>query len=182
MHECDITHYVTLTHESSRCVTWVMAHYATPIRVSCHTTQSQLSRNTTHKAVEADMSHVTLMHESCRICMYLSVILINESWLMHESCHTIYHTKLWRQTWDAWVILWVRHSWTWRYECGMTHVMPRHACVWHDSCMCVTWLMHACDMTHECVWHDSCMRVTWLMHACDMTHACVWHDSCTRVI
>ena len=27
--------------------------------------------------------------------------------------------------------------------------------VWHDSFMCVTWLINLCDMTHSCVWHDS---------------------------
>ena len=73
----------------------------------------------------------------------------------------------------------------------MSHIMSAafmNVTLWvrHDSChastcMCVTWLMHVCDMTHACVWHDSWMRVTWLMHACDMTHACVWHDSCMRV-
>jgi len=26
--------------------------------------------------------------------------------------------------------------------------------------MCVTWLIHVCDMTHSCVWHDSFMCVT----------------------
>ena len=25
-------------------------------------------------------------------------------------------------------------------------------------CMCVTWLMHVCDMTHACVWHDCCIH------------------------
>jgi len=62
-----------------------------------------------------------------------------------------------------------------------------HAYVWHDSCICVTWLMHMCDMTHAYVWHDSyicvtwlmpCVYVrcctfmseTWLMHTCHMTH------------
>ena len=65
--------------------------------------------------------------------------------------------------------------------------------VWHDSFICVTWLIHMCDMTHTyvwplshscvardsfvCVWHDSFICVTWLVHACDMPHSCVWHDS-----
>jgi len=53
--------------------------------------------------------------------------------------------------------------------------------VWHDSWMCVTWLMNVCDMTHECVWHDSWMCVTWLMNVCDMSHECVWRDSLTCV-
>jgi len=50
--------------------------------------------------------------------------------------------------------------------------------VWHDSFICVTWLIHMCDMTHSYVWHDSFICVTWLMH---MTHnsfmSHVSHDS-----
>jgi len=30
-----------------------------------------------------------------------------------------------------------------------------HLYVWHDSFICVTWLIHMCDMTHSYVWHDS---------------------------
>jgi len=42
-----------------------------------------------------------------------------------------------------------------------------------------------CDMTHSCVWHDSFICVTWLIHMCDVTHSyvryvpyhsCVWCD------
>jgi len=53
--------------------------------------------------------------------------------------------------------------------------------VWHDSFICVTWLIHMCDMTHLYVWHDPFIRVTWLVHMCDMTHSYVWHDSFIRV-
>jgi len=74
-------------------------------------------------------------------------------------------------------------------------------CVWHDSFIRVTWLMHMCDLTHSyvwhesficmtrpndwdlrefcssgCVWHDSFIRVTWLIHMCDMTQSYLWHD------
>jgi len=83
-----------------------------------------------------------------------------------------------------------------------------HACVCHDSCMCVPWLMHVCamthtyvcmtysyvtkrihmwndpfirDMTHENVWHDSCMHVTWLTCTCAMTHVYMCHDARTCV-
>jgi len=56
--------------------------------------------------------------------------------------------------------------------------MP-HVCVWHDSFMCVvcvTCLIHACDMTRSHVryawhgWHASFMCVAWLR---DMTHSYV---------
>jgi len=36
--------------------------------------------------------------------------------------------------------------------------------VWHDSFICVTWLIHMCDMTPSYVWHDSFICVTWLLH------------------
>ena len=49
--------------------------------------------------------------------------------------------------------------------------------VWHDSLICVTWLIYMCDMTHSYVWHDSFICVTWLIHMCDMTHSGVWPDS-----
>ena len=49
--------------------------------------------------------------------------------------------------------------------------------VWHDSFICVTWLIHMCDITSPYVWHDSFRRVTSPIHMCDMTHSYVWHDS-----
>jgi len=58
------------------------------------------------------------------------------------------------------------------HMCDMTH-----AYVWHDSCICVTWLMHMCDITHAYVWHDSCICVTWLVRMYNMTHTYVRHDS-----
>jgi len=53
--------------------------------------------------------------------------------------------------------------------------------VCHDSFICVTWLIHICDMTHSYVQHDSFICVTWLIHMCAMTHSYVWHDlfTCT---
>jgi len=71
--------------------------------------------------------------------------------------------------------------------CGLIHD------VWHDSSICVTWLIHMFDvMTHSDVaqlirdvWHDTFICVTWLICMCDtMTHSDVaqlirdvWHDS-----
>jgi len=68
-----------------------------------------------------------------------------------------------------------------------------HPNVWHDSSICVTWLIHKCGMTHPYVWHDSYISVTWLwlIHMCDicvislitcvytygwdMSHIWMWH-------
>ena len=52
-----------------------------------------------------------------------------------------------------------------------------HSHVWHVSFICVTWLIHMCDMTYSHVWHVSFTCVTWLIHMRDMTHSYVWHDS-----
>jgi len=61
-----------------------------------------------------------------------------------------------------------------------------HSYVWHDSYICITWLIHLCGMTHSYVWHNSFICVTWLIHlcdvawlihTCDITHSYVWHDS-----
>jgi len=51
----------------------------------------------------------------------------------------------------------------------------------YDSFICVTWLIHMCDMTHSYVWHDSfiCDMTHWLR---DMTHWCVRYDSSIYVI
>jgi len=49
--------------------------------------------------------------------------------------------------------------------------------VWHDSFVCVTWLILMRDMPHSYVWPDSFICVTWLIHMCDMTHSYAWHDS-----
>ena len=67
----------------------------------------------------------------------------------------------------------------------------------NDSFICVTWLIHMCDMTHSYVWHDSSngcsslygndsfICVTWLIHMCDMTHpmdlvCCMWKHFAAR--
>jgi len=77
--------------------------------------------------------------------------------------------------------------------CDMTHWY-----VWHDSLICVTWLVDMCDVTHWYMWHDSFIFwrrrepfqkqlsiayrdswqcVTCLIHMCDMTRSYVCHDS-----
>ena len=72
--------------------------------------------------------------------------------------------------------------------------------------LCVTWLIHVCDVTPSCLWrntsiphrgsqgriqryahvsdmvfscewHEFFVWVTWFFRVCEMTHSCVWHDS-----
>ena len=57
---------------------------------------------------------------------------------------------------------------------GMSVCDVTRLCVWHDSFICATWLIHMCDMTHWYVRHDSLICATWLIHMCDMTHSYTW--------
>jgi len=43
--------------------------------------------------------------------------------------------------------------------------------------MCVTWLLHICDITSSYMWHDSFIYVTWRIPLCNTTGSYVWHDS-----
>jgi len=51
----------------------------------------------------------------------------------------------------------------------------------YSSCLqhlCVTWLIHMCDMTYSCVWRYAFVCWTWLVCMCDMTHS---PDPCVLV-
>ena len=47
----------------------------------------------------------------------------------------------------------------------------------HDLFICVTWLIHVCDVTLSLVWRDAFICVTWLIHMSDVTYSCVWCDA-----
>jgi len=110
-----------------------------------------------------DMTHSICWHGSCNMCN-----------MTHSICMT-------------WLIQYVWHD---SFNLGgvkkgeMTHP---HA--WRDFLICVTWLIHTCDMNRPHVWHDSINSCdmthsicgTRLIYTCDSTHpcvcVCVWHDS-----
>jgi len=58
--------------------------------------------------------------------------------------------------------------------CVMSHIWMSHVS-WHDSFIRIS---ATCVMSATCryVWHDSFICVTWLIHMCDMTHSYVWDD------
>jgi len=64
------------------------------------------------------------------------------------------------------------------HMCDITHPYVWHDSfiLWHDPYLWVTWPIHMCDMIHSSAWHDSCICVTWPILMCDMTHSHVWHD------
>ena len=45
------------------------------------------------------------------------------------------------------------------YLLFITTQVKTHSYVWHDSFICVPWLIHMCAMTHSYVCHDSFMQV-----------------------
>jgi len=40
---------------------------------------------------------------------------------------------------------------------------------------------HKCVETHSCIWHDSFMYVTWLIHICAMAQSFMWRHSCVHI-
>jgi len=91
---------------------------------------------------------------------------VTQEFLLFSTFFTIGHRYVWR---DSEISIFPTFF---KQVTGMCDVTP--LCVWHESFMCVTCLIHVCDMTPLCVWHDSFMCVTWLIHVCDMTHSYVW--------
>jgi len=62
-------------------------------------------------------------------------------------------------------------------HCNTLHGSDMSQYAWHDSFICVTWLILMCDTTYSHAWHDSftCLNMR------DMTRSYVWHDSFTCV-
>jgi len=52
--------------------------------------------------------------------------------------------------------------------------------MWHASFICVTWLIHMCDMIHSHVWHDLSIhdQCTCDVFTRDMTHREQFLDTC----
>jgi len=135
------------------------------------------------------------------------------TWLIHaldmirsHVGHDSFTCRTWLiHSWLIWCLFptYVRHDscmyvMRWMHMCDMTY-----SCVLkRDPYICVTWLMHTCEITRtyeirslrwsvvKCVthtnepWlscalgHASFVCVTWLIHIRDMANAHVWHDPC----
>jgi len=116
--------------------------------------------------------------------------------------------------------IYILYIYTNTYTCIYIYVcvyILTRSCVWHDSgihatnafsCVmglrggfiCVTWLIHICDMTRLdhvcdsrvlqvirgimtrlCTWHVSGACVAWRIHMCDVTSLYMWRDVCVCV-
>jgi len=95
------------------------------------------------------MSHVAHINESCHTyeCV-ISLIYMSQFTHVNASCHTY-----------RWVM---SHMW-------MSHVTHIHVCD-NDSCICVTWCIHVCELTHVYVWYDANMNESFHTRECVKSH------------
>jgi len=72
------------------------------------------------------------------------------------------------------------------HVCATAHEVSVNSYVRLDSFICVTWLIHMCDVTHSYVRRDLFICETWFIHMRDVTHSYVrwlyymWHHSFIR--
>jgi len=152
---CDMTHS-HMRHDSLICVTWLI-HVCrvnhSPVRyVGRGFAWLYLSRHFMLRLIFRNVWHDSFPCRKCLIRMFDMVssydwhdLFICVTWLIHK-CDVTYSSMC------------VTHS----YVCHgsfMSRDMT-HPYVWHY----VTWLVHVCDITHSYVWHDSVLCVTWLIH------------------
>jgi len=163
MHICDMTSsYVCF--DSFTCVVWLIQIW--------------------------DMTHSYPRHDS----------FIFWTWFIHARdmihSYVCYHACIicvsWRiTTWD------VAHSYVWPKWCNCAHVRNitskhihanTHTCSDRnvtfmrvlDPILCVTWLIHMCDMIHWYICYYSFIRVPRVRHTIAMAtawHSYLWHDS-----
>jgi len=81
----------------------------------------------------------------------------------------------------ACICVWCKHLCAYLHYL-YTSIIMTFSHVWRALFICVTWLIHMCDMTHSYVRHDSFISATWLIHMCDITHLYMWHYSHARTL
>jgi len=74
---------------------------------------------------------------------------------------------------DIWFIC-VAYEWVSCISVHHTRDMT-HAYVWHGARICVTWLLHMCDISH--MYHMLTLQnrhICGLIHVCGMANSCMW--------
>jgi len=124
------------------------------------------------------MSHITYANESCHTYKW---VMSNE-WMSHvthvqKTQHTahITHTRTGGtpSAQKDWVVrvTWLVHMF------DMSHFMfdMSHLYVWHDSFICIRYVIYTCNMTHFCCTQGSRLLREKLSFMCQTTHLYVWH-------
>jgi len=212
--------YDTVMHDSFMCVTWIidmcdMTHSCawldsfmsvTWLTHVCDMTHSCMWHDSLicvwyealiHDALILTFVTSVMSHSTRNICVPLACVwhdsLICVTWLIHvcDMTHSYVCIMNYSYTTHSFIRLWLSVT-----SRSTPNIRVPFACVWHDSLMCVTWLILVCDLTHSYVcdmkhWYMThsciCLWLRWrhallqtyvcLLHVCDMTRSCVWHDS-----
>jgi len=151
-----------------------------------HVTRMNESYNMSKSVIShIELSHVIRGQSTCQICEWAMLhIQMSHATNMNESWHCCSQDGAMKSNVFA-----MSRSKKEKRTQAAAEDKASPSCVWHDSFIRVTWLIHTCDMTlvyvrdmtHSYVWYDSFICVTWLFHTGDMTLSYGWHDSCIRV-
>jgi len=184
-HMCDmIQSYVW--HDSFICVTWLIH--------TCDMTHSYV--------IQRDMRHTAVPPTIYSYVSYDSFIrvaraFVRPTWLIRM--WDVWHDHSYVKIHLTWILL------HYLIRGALIHMCICVTYVWHDSFVCLTWLIHRGDMTHSHVRHDSFICETWLIDMCDTmiirmshmihshvrrvawsfvghTYVCVCHTCVTRVM
>jgi len=180
-------HAYTHTHKNRTCV-----------RVCAHMCMSNI-----HTWISKHTRMRVCVCATVYTCMYIHA-RTDRHMLWHTHTTHIHESRLWlhrllktrdmrnlKRKWMLWRLRLklkrpeVRPSHVWHTHTHMTHWVQ------YDSLICVTWLIHMCDVTHsrvrhgarvaihmcdthrhrtQCVRHDSITYVSWLIQMCDVTN------------
>jgi len=144
-----------------------MSH-VTHMNESCHTYKWAMSH--------IWMSHVTHMNESCHTYKWvMSHIWTSHVTHMNESCHT-YKWRIPRVSKVHCHEMFVR----------VVFIVTKRVYVWHDSCICFTWIIRVCVLSNYSTHSSATSHITYLCNillqhianicTCDTIHAYVSHD------
>jgi len=111
------------------------------------------------------------------VCIYIYIyIYIHEHIFTYVYIYVYIHIYLNTNMYHVYVYVTVRTPWAlWRLDSWLTSRkkwVVTHSYVCHDSFICVTWLIHMCDVTRSYVLHGSFICLTWLIHMSRVTFFC----------
>ena len=184
---CHVTDECVMLHKNKPCHRFervtcecVMSH----VNELCHIWMSHV----TYKCV---MSHINESHRiwmshvgMCRVTYEWVMSHTNESchirtshvaykWVilrMNTSCHTNYATDFYESHHTLTRLRRDKFHKKWKVN-GQVASQPKPLCVWHDPFMCVTWLIHVCDVID--VYEN---RVFTFQSCYTMERWCTWCD------
>ena len=126
------------------------------------------------------MSHDTHMNE----LRHTYECVMSHIWMRHITHMNEHHLTHMNKS---------RHTFKWaglihmcdamRHVTHMNASRMRYTCEspyeWHDSFICVTWLVHMCAVTDSYVWHDSLICVTWCIHT---RRRAIWYEYINLIV